>query len=68
MGVGKGQIQHVGIEIVVATAAVMLGVRYVQIAWPAIDAVAEFVQCALIGSQSRGAAIALGAALTGIIP
>jgi hypothetical protein len=68
MGPGQGQIQHVGVEIVVATAAVMLGVSHVQIARSAIDAVAEIMQCALIGSQTRGAAVTLGTTPPGIVP
>ena len=39
-----------------------------QIAWPANDAVAEIVQCALIGSQTRGAAVTLGTTSVWIVP
>jgi hypothetical protein len=67
VAVGHGQIQHVGVKVAVAGLAIVLGVSQVQIARSAADAVAQIVQRAIDDPQSRGAPIALGAALAGII-
>jgi hypothetical protein len=43
MTVGHGQIQHVGVEVMVAVPAIVLGIGHMQIAWPPADRVAQFV-------------------------
>ena len=67
MTIGHGQVQHIGIEIMAAVPAIVLGIRHVQIARPAADGVAQFVQRALGSWQARGAAVTLRTALTGIV-
>ena len=64
---GSGQIQHVGIEIVVAMLAVVLGIGHVQIARPVVKRVAQFVQRALTRPQARRAPVTLRTALAWIV-
>ena len=56
MAVGHGQIQHVGVEVMVAMLAIALGIGQVQIPRPAADGVAQIVQRTMGGSLPRGAA------------
>jgi len=64
---GQGQIQHVGVEVKIAVLAVVLGIGHMQIAWPVVDRIAQFVQFALASPQSRRTPVAPGTALAGII-
>jgi hypothetical protein len=55
--IGHGQIQHVYIEVMVAAAAIVLGISDVQVTWSATDGIAEFVQRALGRPQATGAMV-----------
>jgi hypothetical protein len=68
VAVGHGQIQHVGVEVVVAVPAIVLGIRHMQIAGPTPDSIAQFVQGALGGSQPASALITPRTTLAGIVP
>ena len=58
---GHGQVEHVGVEVVVATRTAVLRVGDMQVTWPAGGGIAQIVQGSMSGSQTIGAAPALGA-------
>jgi hypothetical protein len=60
MPVGDGQVQHVGVEVMVTAFAVMLGISHVQITGPAANRVAQVMQRALVSPQPRGATVTPG--------
>ena len=68
VAVGHGQVQHVDVEVVAATAAVVLRVRHMQVARSIVDRITQLVQRALDRPQTPGALIALGALAAGIVP
>src|SRR5258708_24261273 len=67
MTIGHGQIQHVGVEVMVAVPEIVLGIGHVQIARTPANGVAEFVQRALASAQTRGATVTQRTTLTRII-
>jgi hypothetical protein len=66
--VGHGQIQHVGVEVMVAVPAIVLGIRHMQIAGPTPDSIAQLVQGAPGGSQPASALITQRTTLAWIVP
>lgn len=68
VAVGQGQVQHVGIEIVIAAAAAMLRVNHVQVAGPPAERIAQVVQGPIRRAQPISAAAALGTDAAGIVP
>ena len=60
MAVGHGQIQHVGVEVMIAAPAIVLGIGYLQITRPAANGIPQIMQRALNSPQSRGAVAAEG--------
>jgi hypothetical protein len=58
MPVGHRQIQHVGIEVMIAALAIVLGIRHVQVARPPMNRVAQLMQFAMASPQARSSAVA----------
>src|ERR1035441_8744769 len=46
VAVGHGQIQHVGVEVMIAAPAIVLGIGHVKITRPAANGIAQLMQCA----------------------
>jgi len=61
VAIGHRQIQHVGVEVMIAVAAAMLRIADVQIAWPAAHRVAQIVQGPVGRPQTIRRLSALGA-------
>jgi hypothetical protein len=57
MTVGHRQIQHVGVEVMIAALAIVLGIRHVQVARPPMNRVAQLVQLAMASPQARSSAV-----------
>lgn len=53
--VGQGQVGHVGVKVMIAVRAAVLGVGEVQLAWPTAERVAQVVQLSGRGPQTIGA-------------
>ena len=64
---GRGQVEHVGVEVVVAVRASVLGAGDVQVTRPPGGRITQIVKGAGVGAKAIGTVAALGAASARVV-